>query len=159
MSARAAARLEWLGFRDVLRYTAGKADWAANGLPTDGAAQRTPRISAVVRADATVCSPDDRLGDVQPRAYRAGADRVVVLNPSGIVLGVLDQEALRRPAEIRAEEAMASGPLTLRPNVPVDTARDRLDRSGTDAALVTTTGGELIGVLHRADLDRLARAA
>ena len=33
LSARAAWWLESLGFAQVLRYTAGKADWAAYGLP------------------------------------------------------------------------------------------------------------------------------
>lgn len=36
MSARAAWRLEQLGFERVFRYTPGKADWAAAGLPMEG---------------------------------------------------------------------------------------------------------------------------
>ena len=36
LSPRAAARLEELSFREVYDYVAGKADWLAAGLPSEG---------------------------------------------------------------------------------------------------------------------------
>src|SRR6266849_6316757 len=49
MSARAASRLETLGFRHVYRYQPGKADWFAAGLPREGKEAHTPRVADVAR--------------------------------------------------------------------------------------------------------------
>jgi rhodanese-related sulfurtransferase len=51
MSPRAACRLELLGFTQVYDYVAGKADWLAHGLPTEGEQARSlaPRTSCAVR--------------------------------------------------------------------------------------------------------------
>lgn len=51
MSARAASRLATLGFRQIYRYQAGKADWFAAGLPREGNEAHTPRVVDVVRRD------------------------------------------------------------------------------------------------------------
>jgi hypothetical protein len=42
MSARAAWRLEELGFRQVYDYVPSKIDWFANGLPREGKAAEIP---------------------------------------------------------------------------------------------------------------------
>ena len=44
MSARAAPRLATLGFTDVYRYQAGKADWFAAGLLREGAVECSPKF-------------------------------------------------------------------------------------------------------------------
>ena len=47
LSARAASRLESLGFTHVYRYTPGKDGWLAMGLPTDGPEAATPRAGDI----------------------------------------------------------------------------------------------------------------
>ncbi len=59
MSPRAAWRLESLGFRDVYDYVAGKLDWMAAGLRTEGTNAAHPRAGQVSRKDA----PTAQLGD------------------------------------------------------------------------------------------------
>ena len=44
MSPRAAWRLERLGFTEVYDYAAGKVDWMAAGLPTEGNGTHPPRV-------------------------------------------------------------------------------------------------------------------
>jgi hypothetical protein len=51
MSARAAARLETLGFRWVYRYQPGKADWFAAGLSREGTEAGTARVADLVERD------------------------------------------------------------------------------------------------------------
>jgi rhodanese-related sulfurtransferase len=47
MSARAASRLESLGFTHLYRYTPGKDGWLTMGLPTEGPEAATPRAGDV----------------------------------------------------------------------------------------------------------------
>src|SRR6266567_8778669 len=49
LSARAAWRLESMGFQEVYRYTAGKADWLAAGWETEGAQARKTRLKQVLQ--------------------------------------------------------------------------------------------------------------
>ena len=44
LSARAAWRLESMGFQEVYRYTPGKADWLAAGWDTEGPQSRKTRL-------------------------------------------------------------------------------------------------------------------
>ncbi len=67
MSARAAWRLETLGFTEVFRYKPGKADWLANGLPTTGTEANVPRVSQVIRRDVPTCHLGERVGTVRER--------------------------------------------------------------------------------------------
>src|SRR2546422_11206238 len=89
MAPRAAARLELLGFTDVSHYKAGKLDWMAAGLPTEGENATRPRAGTVARKDVPVCSVTDRVGDVRDRARAARWDAAVAVDPNGNVLGLL----------------------------------------------------------------------
>src|SRR5262245_21447835 len=44
LSARAAWRLESMGFQEVYRYTPGKEDWIAAGYETEGTNSNRPRL-------------------------------------------------------------------------------------------------------------------
>ena len=44
MSPRAAWRLEAFGYPEVYDYVAGKSDWMAAGLPTEGNSAHPPRV-------------------------------------------------------------------------------------------------------------------
>src|ERR687886_124155 len=88
MSPRAAWRLEeTLGFLNVYRYTPGKADWFAAGLPREGEMAAVPRIGDVADRDVPTCGPAERLDEVRRRLQRADRDICVVLNTRRVVLG------------------------------------------------------------------------
>ena len=57
MSARAAWRLESLGFTKVYDYVGGKSDWIAAGLPVEGELANVPRAINVVKRDVPTCGP------------------------------------------------------------------------------------------------------
>src|SRR6516164_5100696 len=92
LSARAAWRLESMGFQEVYRYTPGKADWLAAGLPTEGTESKKVRISQMIRKEVPTCSLRERLEDVKSRR-RPNQDMFVVINDRNIVLGVIEGEA------------------------------------------------------------------
>src|SRR5262245_49885679 len=59
LSARAAWRLESMGYQEVYRYTAGKADWLAAGLPTEGAEANKPTLKMILQKNILTCGPKD----------------------------------------------------------------------------------------------------
>src|SRR5262249_19002649 len=67
LSARAVWRLESMGFQEVYRYTAGKADWLAAGFDTEGVESKKPRLKHVLKRNVLTCSPKDRLGTIKNR--------------------------------------------------------------------------------------------
>jgi hypothetical protein len=116
MSARAACRLESLGYSEVYHYPAGKVDWLAAGLPREGILASFPRAADAVRADVPTCRLTDRVGEVAARAAAAGWESCVVVAEDRTVLGILRAQALRGDPEATAEAAMEAGPTTFRPN-------------------------------------------
>src|SRR2546423_7984329 len=67
LSARAAWRLESMGFQEVYRYTAGKADWLAAGWETEGTSTKVPRLKQYLQKDVFTCGLRERLEDVKSR--------------------------------------------------------------------------------------------
>src|SRR2546423_7338751 len=112
MSPRAAWRLESLGFQTVLDYKAGKLDWMAAGLPTEGAQAKKPRAGDLAKKDAPTCTMDEKLADVRRRVK----DAVVVVNEQNVVIGILRYEELQRDGDPTIEKAMLPGPSTFRPH-------------------------------------------
>ncbi len=151
MSARAAWRLESLGLERVYRYTAGKEDWFAAGLPREGRLSAVPRAGDVARRGVPTCAPDERVGDVRARVRDAGGDRAVVVNAQRIVLGVLDHLALQAEPDAPAEAVMDAGPVTYRPDTLQSELVHHLQEHGVSAALITTADGELVGLFCRDD--------
>ncbi len=94
MSARAASRLETLGFSHVYRYQPGKADWFAAGLPREGEEAHTPRVADVARRDVPTCRIDERVGAVRDRVRAGNWDVCVVVDEQRVVLGLVRAEAL-----------------------------------------------------------------
>lgn len=149
MSARAASRLETLGFRQVYRYQPGKADWFAAGLPREGMEAGTARVADVAERDVPTCTVDERVGEVRYRLRRTGSDVCVVVDSQRIVLGLVEGVSADTPSDTRVEFVMRSNPITFRPNVPVGQLPDYLKASATPLALVTTSDGVLLGLLRR----------
>jgi rhodanese-related sulfurtransferase len=173
LSARAAWRLETLGFTRVFRYSAGKADWLANGLPIEGKQAGIPRAGALARTDVPICHLNDRAGDVFDRMKISnrvptpapGWDMCVVINGRRVTLGVLSGEAMISYPNAAAEQLMEPGPTTIRPNWSFEDTSEYLKSRNLDRVLVTTSDGVLVGVYFQAyaagqmDNFRMKRAA
>jgi Mg/Co/Ni transporter MgtE len=156
MAPRAAARLESLGFDAVHEYKAGKLDWLAAGLPTEGENSRCPRAGDASRKDVTVCGLKDRLGDVRDRARQSGLEVVVVVDQERIVLGLLRAKQLEMDPDLAVEQAMRPGPSTFRPYVSMKEMADHMVQHSLDSAPITTSDGKLVGVLLKSDATRMA---
>ena len=156
MAPRAAARLESLGFRDVHLYTAGKLDWMAAGLPTEGDNSTRPRAGTVCRRDVPVCALTDALGEARDRVRDAVWDTAVVVDATRVVLGLLRPDDLAKSQEGTVEQAMSSGPSTFRPYVPIQEMADYLTKHELESSPITTSDGRLVGLLYRSDAVREA---
>jgi CBS domain-containing protein len=155
MAPRAAARLETLGFTEVYEYKAGKLDWMAAGLPTEGENSLHPRAGDAARKDVPVSGLTERLGDVRDRVKAVGWDAAVVVNDERIVLGLLRSKELAKDPDMRIEQAMRPGPSTSRPYVSLHEMAHFMEEHDLESTLVTTSNGKLVGLLYRADAVRL----
>lgn len=150
MAPRAAARLETLGFENVYEYKAGKLDWLAAGLATEGA-NSTARASDIARLDVPVCGLADRLGDVRERAAAAGWDAAVVIDRNRVVLGLLRAKELAGDPDSPAGKVMRPGPSTFRPYVPIKEMADYMVEHKLESSPITTSDGRLVGLLLQKD--------
>ena len=148
MSARAASRLATLGFTNVYRYQAGRADWFAAGLPREGRDAHVPRVADVAKRDVHTCRLDARVGDVRDRVGRNCGEPLVVVDADRVVLGLVNSDALAGDPATPVEEVMDSAPVTFRPNVRAGEMPDYLKKQGVQRAIVTTSDGVLVGLLH-----------
>ena len=148
MSARAAARLASLGFTNVHRYQAGRADWFAAGLPREGRDAHTPRVADVAKRDVATCRLDERVGDVRNRVRADERDPFIVVAADRVVLGVINPDALTGDPATPIEQVMDPGPVTFRPNLRVGEMPDYFKKQGIQSALVTTSDGVLIGIVR-----------
>ena len=137
-------------------YTAGKLDWLAAGLPIEGKAAGRPTAATVARRDAPTCHLEESLREVRERVRAAGWDACVVVNQARIVLGLLRAEQLGRDEDLTAESAMRPGPSTFRPNVAIAEMAEFMAKHDLPNAPVTTSAGELIGLVVRKDAERVA---
>src|SRR5437764_12439290 len=135
MSARAAWRLERLGFTQVFRYTAGKMDWLAHALPRGGKSAGVPNVGDLAEQDVPTCPPTDRIGDVRNRLQETEWSVCVVVNELKVVLGLLWGEALEASPQTLVEEVMDCAPSTIRPNITPEEAPDYI--RDIDGVLVT----------------------
>lgn len=153
MSARAAWRLEALGFARVYRYAAGKADWLAAGLPTEGTEAKPLRAGAVARTDVPTCSPGERVDQAVGRARRAGWDSCIVVNAQRVVVGRLRREVFDADGEATVEQVMEEGPTTIRASEELTGLVKRMRNRNVPAIVVTDPDGRLLGILRRSDAE------
>lgn len=138
---------------DVRRYTAGKVDWAAGGLPVEGEHARQ-LVLRIMRRDVPRCGPADRLGTVRQQARCAGWGVAAVVDDQGVVLGLLSGGAFHAEADKLVAHVMDPAPTTVRPSLLLDAAAERLRPGIQGGMLVTTSDGVLLGLLMRADIER-----
>jgi rhodanese-related sulfurtransferase len=148
MSARAAWRLETLGFQEVYRYTAGKADWLAAGYETEGMQARKSTLKKVLKKAVLTCSPKERLGPVKNRRPLP-SDICVVVNDRGIVMGLIHGDAWEQDPLKQVMEVMDLAPRTFRPDQDPENAMKEMKKEDLEHALVTTSDGELLGFIQR----------
>jgi CBS domain-containing protein len=156
MSPRAAWRLESMGFTQVYDYAAGKLDWLAAGLATEGSNAQRPRAGDVARGDVPTCGLDERLGEVARRVRAAGWDACVVVNEQRVVLGLLRAKELEADEGLRIEQAMRPGPSTFRPHVPIAEMAGFMVDHDLESSPITTSDGRLVGLLRRQDATTVA---
>src|SRR5919197_4962458 len=154
MSPRAAWRLETLGFEQVHDYVGGKADWLANGLPREGAKATVRYAGDLADSEPPTCALDTRLADVRAALDGSRYGFSLVVNEQRIVLGRVRRSAITdADPTATAERAMEPGPSTVRYNLHAADLVQRLADRDLKTAVVTTPGGCLVGVFHRADAE------
>lgn len=137
-------------------YVAGKLDWMAAGLPTEGTNAKQPRAGDVARKDVPTARLDERLGEVRERARAAGWDAAVVINSERVVLGLLRSKELESDPDLRIEQAMRPGPSTFRPYVSIKEMAKNMADHKLESSPITTSDGRLVGLLLQKDA--IARA-
>jgi predicted transcriptional regulator len=98
----------------------------------------------------------ERLGDVHDRVHAAGWDAAVVVDADRVVLGLLRSKELNKEPDLLIEQAMRPGPSTFRPYVAIKEMVDFMVGHNLENSPVTTSDGRLVGLLMRADAERLA---
>lgn len=155
MSARAAWRLESLGFKRVYRFEPGKEFWGANDLPVEGEAAGFPRVGHAARRDIPTCRLGQSVGDAQRAAADGGLDVCIVLNEQDVVMGRLRGKALHGDPATPVTQAMESGPTSTRPDTLLGEMVPHMQERRAGSILVTDPDGHLLGILYRADGERM----
>ena len=145
-----------MGFTRVYDYVAGKLDWLAAGLPTEGTNAMRPRAADLARKDVPTGRLDEHLEDVRARVGAAGWDACVVVNEAGVVLGLLRAAQLQGDPAARLEAVMRPGPSTFRPFVSIEEMARFMIEHALESSPITTSDGRLVGLLRRDDAVRAA---
>jgi CBS domain-containing protein len=155
MHARAAGRLESLGFARVYRYAPGKADWRAAGLAMEGT--RAPALRAIdaLRRDVPTCSLGATVDEARRSAERTHDDFCLVLGNDHVVLGRLRRDAFNADGALPVTEVMENGPTTTRPDDDLAALVARMQKRRVATIIVADPDGRLIGVMYRKDGEQL----
>lgn len=78
----------------------------------------------------------------------------MVVDGSGVVVGLLRAEELAGDAQARAEDTMLLGPSTYRPHITLAELAEAMKDSEIPSAPITTSDGRLIGLLLAEDAER-----
>lgn len=149
MSARAAWRLEDLGFSEVYDYDAGRQDWQEAGLPVEGTEARGAIVADAITVDPPTCGSGDSVGDA--RKLLGDGTQVIVVNGRGVISGVMRKETWDASDGTLVGEVMRLGPSTVRPGSMLVPLLERMKAKETESVLVSDPEGRLIGVLERSD--------
>jgi Mg/Co/Ni transporter MgtE len=144
-----------MGFEQVYDYEAGKRDWGSFGLPREGTATEEPSAGQLARRDVPTCRLDDDLREVCERVRAGEWDTCFVVNDENVVLGRLGRRAIKSDDVRTVEEAMTEGPSTVRPSIGASSLLKRMRQRNLRSFPVTTSDGRLVGLVLRADLERV----
>lgn len=154
MSPRAAWRLQSLGFTTVYDYVAGKADWLANGLPSEGTAATQQRAASIARQDVPTCRLTATVGTARTQIAETGWQVCVVVNDEQVVLGLLGKDALHADPKMSVEDVMESGPSTWRLDGSLADIAKYMERHSVTTVIISGSDGRLYGAARREDIPK-----
>ena len=144
-------------FGEVYDYVAGKLDWMAAGLPTEGTNATRPRAGDLARKDTPTSNLEERLSAVRDRVQGLGWDSVVVVNDERVVFGMLRAKELALDGDQPIAQAMRPGPSTFRPYVSAEEMAHFMVEHKLENTPITTSDGRLVGLLLQSDVVRATR--
>lgn len=145
MSARAAWRLEQLGFAEVYDYRLGRKDWQSAALPLEGTDVRANIVADAITHDPPKAHVEESVGLARERL--AGGTQVIVVNEEGVVLGVMRKESWDHPDDTLVGDAMRLGPATVRPGSQLAPLVGRMEDKEVESVIVSDAEGLLVGVV------------
>lgn len=146
LSARAAWRLEQLGFADVYDYTASKTAWLGAGHEAEGTIRAEDRAGAIARAVPTVLPS----ATISEALEVAGTEpTIAVVNDQGVLLGAVHLVASAATGELAVGEIMQPGPPSVRPSITGRELAASMDDDRRSHVFVTLLDGTLIGMIER----------
>ncbi len=145
MSARAAWRLEQLGFTEVYDYELGRTDWESAGLPIEGTDVKGPIVAEATTHDPPTADVTETVGEARQRLD--GSTQVIVTNEEGVVVGVMRKESWEHHDDTLVGDAMRPGPATVRPGSQLAPLVGRMEKKDIESVIVTDAEGRLIGVI------------
>ncbi len=133
-------------------------DWRAFELPIEGARANQPRAGTLACRDVPTCAPTDSLDDARKRVRGTDWNVCVAVVQDRNVQGMVDlKEYDTESGEV--QQFMQADARTFRPFAEPETILDAMKKSDLDTVLVTTSAGQLLGALRRADLSRAVESA
>jgi CBS domain-containing protein len=141
---------------DVYDYVPGKVDWLAHNLPVEGDKAKAPIAGRVIRGDAALCRPTDRIADVRDSIERSPYPFALVTSDDGTLLGRAPLSVLDVSSEGPVWDVAEPGPKTFRPHASAEKVVAVLAEKGLRWAIVTTPEGRVLGVASREDLEHAA---
>jgi len=159
MGPRAAARLDTLGFTRVYEYKAGKQDWLAAGLPSEGTLAGEPTIAPAVRPDVPRFGLEDRVGPILDTLRAGGWELAAIVNQAGILLGRVRAQDITNPDATASCSTGCTSDASrcVQPDVgAVGASSVMVERPSV--AFVTDPEGRLRGLVTRRDIARALRA-
>jgi hypothetical protein len=118
----------------------------------EGTAAQRPTALSFVREDVAICDLSDRAETIRQRIDASPYGFALVL-ADRVVLGRVRRSRLDHASnDASAELLMEPGPSTARPHKDPGELASSLERSGASTAILTTPGGELLGVVSLGDL-------
>lgn len=151
-SARAAARLEALGFTDVVDYSPGKAAWLGEGLPSEGLRRPEQRVSAIAEPDVPLVPANASVGEAAALVGDGEIGVVVTEGPDRTVLGVVRPETFGLDPATPVADVLQPGPSTFRPSMTIGELVTYFRDSDEHRAIITTLSGRWIGLVRREHL-------
>ena len=130
----------------------GLSDWVARGLPREGEKSGEPRAVDFAGQDVITCALHDPLGEVRDRVEGSPYGFAFVVSADDVLLGRLRGTALEGDPQAAAETVMEPGPSTVRADLAPAVLRQRLERAGSDTAVITDPDGRLLGVVRHENL-------
>jgi CBS domain-containing protein len=121
-------------------------------MPVEGDRRDLPTVGRVIRDDAVLCRPTDRIVDVRESIDRSLYPFALVTSDNGTLLGRAPSSALNPASERPVWGVAEPGPKTFRPHASAENVGAVLADKGLRWAIVTTPEGRVLGVASREDL-------